>query len=143
MKRNTLIGSAAACGAAAILYLSCQGEATIRTAQYAANGRKLYTTHCQNCHGAQGEGLSNLYPPLTDTAYLSANRDRLACIIRNGMTGTITVDGRTFNGEMPSNRVLSAVEIAYILTYVGNSFGNEMGLMTEAEVRQALDGCLR
>lgn len=117
---------------------SCQGESTIRKAQYAINGRSLYITHCQNCHGANGEGLGKLYPPLTDTLFLTNNRETLPCIIKHGLTGEITVNGTLFDTEMPPNPQLSTVDIAYILTYVGNSFGNESELYTFEEVENAL-----
>src|SRR3546814_7965168 len=59
-----------------MVFHSCQNEQAIRTAQYTVNGKKVYTTHCQNCHGAKGEGLGALYPPLTDSTFLTTHRVR-------------------------------------------------------------------
>ena len=55
------------------LLFSCQSDLSIKTMQYATNGQKLYVTHCQNCHGAQGEGLGQLYPPLTDDQFFATS----------------------------------------------------------------------
>ena len=65
--RNTLFSLTMISILIGMLIFSCQPNVSIETAQYAVNGQKLYVTHCQNCHGAKGEGLGMLYPPLTDT----------------------------------------------------------------------------
>lgn len=120
------------------LVTNCQGEQTIKTAQFYTNGHKLYVQHCQNCHGEKGEGLGTLYPPLTDTDYLEQNRTNLPHIVRYGMSGEITVGGQEFNMEMPANPQLSTVEIAYLLTYITNSFGNKAGIYDTEEVENNL-----
>lgn len=127
--RNRCLFLLAGCLSVYLVFHSCQSEQAIRTAQYTVNGRSVYTTHCQNCHGAKGEGLGKLYPPLTDSTFLSAHRDQLACMVKYG-----TVD-------MPANATLSPTEIAYVLTYVGNSFGNSMELFTQEEIQAGLDTC--
>lgn len=110
----------------------------IQTAQYAVNGQKLYKTHCQNCHGAKGEGLGKLYPPLTDKAYLTNNRAQLPTIIKKGLSGEIVVSGETYNQNMPALPTLSDMEIAYILTYVTTHFGNADSTFTQDEVARHL-----
>lgn len=120
---------------------SCQSEQAIRTAQYTVNGQKVYTTHCRNCHGVNGEGLGGLYPPLTDSTFLTTHREQLACMVKYGVAGPLEVNGTVFDTEMPPNPTLSPVEIAYVLTYIGNSFGNSMDLFTQEEVQAALVAC--
>lgn len=134
----TLLISIASLG---IFTNACQSEGTIRVAQYMTNGQSLYKKHCENCHGGKGEGLGKLYPPLTDEKYLKDNRDKLPCFIKHGMSGEITIHGQKYDGTMPENPQLSAVEIAYILTYIGNTFGNEMGLFSFEEVNKSLKNC--
>ncbi|MFD1768962.1 c-type cytochrome [Sphingobacterium suaedae] len=124
-----------------IIGYSCQPNVSIETAQYAANGKKLYGIHCQNCHGASGEGLGALYPPLTDTIYLKDNRSILACIVKNGLNAPVVVQGQTFEGTMPGVPQLTPVEIAYILTYVTTRFGNSTETYTQEEVNRALKDC--
>ncbi len=122
----------------AVTCQGCQGGLDIKTAQYYTNGHQLYSTHCANCHGDKGEGLGLLYPPLTDSGYLTENRSALPGIVQHGMSGEITVSGEKYNMEMPANPQLSVVEIAYILTYVTNSFGNKSGVFSEEEVLENL-----
>ncbi len=132
------------CAALLSLYMvlhSCQSEQAIRTAQYTVNGRKVYATHCENCHGAKGEGLGVLYPPLTDSMFLTTRREQLACMVKYGVTGPLEVNGTVFDTEMPANPTLSPIEIAYVLTYIGNSFGNSMDMFTLEEVQAGLAAC--
>jgi len=124
-----------------VLIASCQGEDEIKKAQFFTNGKSLYTTTCGNCHGGKGEGLGNLYPPLTDTTSIRMKRTALACIVKYGIHEKLQIDNRIFDTEMPPNPKLSQQEIAYILTYVGNSFGNELGLISTEEVALNLKDC--
>lgn len=120
---------------------SCHSNLTIETAQYAVNGQKLYTTHCQNCHGGKGEGLGKLYPPLTDINYLKANREKLSCIIKNGLNEDVIVNGIHFSQAMPANPTLTDTDIAYILTYITTHFGDSETIYSTKEVKEALDNC--
>lgn len=106
---------------------ACQSEQTIEFNRYYSSGAVVYQTHCQNCHGAKGEGLSALIPPLTDSVYLKLNQRKLACIVKNGLKGHIIVNNKKFEGEMPAAD-LSPIEIAQVITYITNSFGNRLGL---------------
>ncbi|WP_325642015.1 cytochrome c [Parapedobacter sp.] len=124
-----------------LVFHSCQSEQAIRTAQYTVNGQKVYTTHCQNCHGARGEGLGSLYPPLTDSTFLITHREQLACMVKYGVSGPLEVNGIVFDTEMPANPTLSPIEIAYVLTYIGHSFGNSMDMFTLEEVQAGLAAC--
>ena len=124
-----------------VVFHSCQSKQAIRAAQYTVNGQKVYTTHCQNCHGARGEGLGRLYPPLTDSTFLIDHREELACMVKHGLSGPLEVHGIVFDTEMPANPTLSPIEIAYVLTYIGNSFGNSMDMFTLEEVQAGIAAC--
>ncbi|GEM63136.1 hypothetical protein SF1_11180 [Sphingobacterium faecium NBRC 15299] len=120
---------------------SCQSGEDIKTAQYAVNGQKIYINHCKNCHGEKGEGLGLLYPPLTDVDFLTKNRERLSCIIRNGLNEEITVAGKTFHTIMPANETLTDIDIAYVLTYITTNFGKQDKIFSLEEVQQDLINC--
>lgn len=122
------------------LVYSCQSEDQIEYMRYYTAGQDLYKTKCQNCHGAQGEGLAALIPPLTDSVYLRANNNKLACYVQNGLKLPILVKGKAFNGQMPPAN-LTPIEIAQVLTYVKNSFGNSMGLYDVAQANKHLGKC--
>lgn len=139
--KSLYIAGIAACIVLLQLIFSCSGEQSVETRQYATNGQKLYTTHCQNCHGAKGEGLGRLYPPLTDTAFLNEHRNQLACIVKNGMSGPVEIAGISYNGTMPGVAELTSIEIAYLLTYVTTFFGNSKTHFTQQEVENYLSSC--
>jgi mono/diheme cytochrome c family protein len=120
---------------------SCNTDLSVETMQYATNGQKLYVTHCQNCHGAKCEGLGKLYPPLTDKVYLNENRSKLACIVKNGMSGEIKVNNIIFNQQMPGVPQLSSIDIAYVLTYVTTYFGDSKTHFKQKEIEKYLKEC--
>lgn len=120
---------------------SCQSEAELNYIRYYTTGKQLYESNCQNCHGNDGKGLAMLYPPLTDSIYLKKNKNQLACIIKNGLKGKIEINGQVYEGEMPAQAKLSDIEIAKIITYITNSFGNQQGLHDAQAVNQDLKYC--
>jgi cytochrome c551 len=113
----------------------------IRYQQYLVQGKQLYQLHCSNCHQQDGKGLARLYPPLAKSDYLLEDPSRAACIIKNGMEGMIKVNGTTFESLMPGVNHLSNLEIAEILTYVNNSWGNQQGMISVQEVNKYLLQC--
>lgn len=123
-----------------ILY-SCQSEEGITYARYYTAGKKLYESNCQNCHNSDGSGLAMLYPPLNDSTFLKQNKSKIACFIKNGLQGKIQVGAKTFEGQMPAQGTLSDIEIAEIITYITNSFGNKQGLYRYQQVTADLQKC--
>ena len=124
-----------------IAIASCESDQQIEFKRYYLGGEPIYRQKCQNCHGAKGEGLANLYPALNDAAFLKSNKGKLACFINNGIKGKILViNGKIFVGNMPAND-MPPVDIAEVLTYTGNSFGNKLGIFTSDEVSKSLKGC--
>lgn len=123
-----------------LMIASCQNEGQIEFDRYYSSGSLVYQTHCQNCHGVKGEGLGALIPPLTDSTYLKNNRTMLACILQNGQKGVLHIAGKPYESEMPKTG-LAPLEIARVLTYITNSFGNKMGTITSDEVEKDLKNC--
>lgn len=119
---------------------SCQSAESIRKDAYYVNGRDLYITHCQNCHGSKGEGLAELAPPLTDSVYLKTNKTKLACMIRHGASGTMVIHGKTYEGQMPDLN-LADIDIAQLIVYITNGFGHKQGMYTNEQVAADLKGC--
>ncbi len=109
--------------------------------QYLLQGKKLYELHCQNCHQPGGEGMERLYPPLKQSDYWNENLSFIPCIIKNGQSGSITVNGIEYNMKMPSFTQLTALEIAEIMTYVGNSWGNETGMLNVLDIQLRMEAC--
>jgi nitrite reductase (NO-forming) len=99
-------------------------------------GRILFESNCAACHQLNGEGLAGAFPPVANSDYLMARPDKGAGIVLHGLSGKITVNGKEYDGVMPQMQ-LNDDEIASILTYVRNSWGNEGGLVEAAEVKKA------
>jgi mono/diheme cytochrome c family protein len=88
-------------------------------------GFVIYRRTCSVCHGADGEGIQYLAPPLNGSEYVAGPTDRLGMIILNGLKGPIHVKGQlyNFNGTMPNfGNDFSDEEIAGIIDYLHNSF---------------------
>ena len=124
-----------------VLFYSCQSEDQITFARYYVHGKGLYEKNCQNCHGANGEGLKKLYPALTDTTYIRNNKARLSCIIKYGLNEKIIINGQGYEEKMPGNTSLTAIDVTQILVYTGNSFGNKLGAFQLENVSAGLKDC--
>ncbi|MDX5479254.1 MAG: c-type cytochrome, partial [Cyclobacteriaceae bacterium] len=87
-------------------------------------GKKIYMQACFACHQANGEGVANAFPPLAKADYLNADENRAIDVLLHGLSGEITVNGKKYNSIMPSQQ-LSDSEVAAVLTFVYNSWGNK------------------
>jgi nitrite reductase (NO-forming) len=102
-------------------------------------GKILFEGNCAACHQQNGEGLGDIFPPVAASDYLMARKDKGAGIILHGLSGKITVNGKVYDGVMPQMQ-LKDDEIASILTYVRNSWGNKGDLVNAAEVSKTRNG---
>ena len=75
-----------------------------------------------------------MFPPLAQSDFLMADKERSIGIPLNGLTGEVVVNGMKFTSVMPPMSQLNDDEIANILTYVRNAFGNKGEAVTVAEV---------
>lgn len=116
------------------------GREAIKYDQYLFQGEQLYQAHCLNCHQKDGTGLGKLIPPLK-TDFITKEMDLVICSIKHGLNGPIKVNGIVYDGEMPSNPRLTPLEIAEIMTYITNTWGNDHGMVNISEVEKALDNC--
>lgn len=106
-----------------------------------SEGAILYQKHCQSCHMEDGTGLEALYPPLAGADMLINLDVNAACVIKNGLTGKIIVNGVEFDTGMAPVEGLSTVEITNILNYIHNAWGNKRAFMQLREVETALENC--
>lgn len=120
---------------------ACQSAGEIEMAKYMSNGKDLYQARCQNCHGKDGEGLGELAPPLTDRAFLKANKQKLACYIKNGVNEPMQVNGKIYQEKMPAFKDLHDIDIAQVIVYITNTFGNKQGMYTYEQVANDLKNC--
>ncbi len=99
-------------------------------------GEKLFAGTCSVCHQSTGAGLEGVFPPLAKSDFLMADAKRAIGIVLNGLNGAVTVNGKTFNSVMPPMSQLNDDEIANILTFVRNSWGNSDGAISATEVTE-------
>jgi nitrite reductase (NO-forming) len=100
-------------------------------------GKVLFTGTCSVCHQANGEGLPGVFPPLAKSDLIAADPKRPIEILLHGLSGKVTVNGKEYNSVMPPMTQLNDDEIANILTFVLNSWGNPGGRITVEEVAKA------
>jgi mono/diheme cytochrome c family protein len=124
-----------------IMFMSSCGEENIKYQRYYADGSQLYKIHCQNCHMSKGEGLGELIPPLNDSTFLRKNREKLVCYVNYGLNDSIKINGIDYQGQMPAEKHLAAIDLAKTLTYITNSFGNKQGIYDVFEVQKNLTNC--
>ncbi|MEZ4902937.1 MAG: cytochrome c [Spirosomataceae bacterium] len=121
------------------IFFACQTEEQVKRDQYLAEGFTLYQTHCANCHQRDGKGLENLYPAIA-TDYLK-DKANVICWIKFGVNQPMTINGKGYHRAMPANPALKDLEIAEIVTYVYNTWGNETNITSIEMVRAAIEGC--
>ncbi|WP_298494031.1 cytochrome c [uncultured Algibacter sp.] len=87
-------------------------------------GKRIYASNCITCHMANGEGVSGAFPPLAKSDYLS-NIEKTIEVILNGASGEMKVNGKSYYGTMVSFSMLTNQQIADVMNYIQNSWGNE------------------
>lgn len=122
-------------------FSSCDSEEQIEKKKYISMGMQLYAAKCAQCHGDDGNGLGTLYPPIKDSDYIKNNQDSLACIIKYGLSGALIVNGIEYNQPMPANPDLYDEEIASIINYIQNGWGQEADFFSVEQARKGLDNC--
>jgi len=88
-----------------------------------------------------GSGLKGLYPPLAGADYLAKNQDKIACIIRYGLTDSILVNDKIYSQEMPGVKDLNDVQITNIINYVNHAWGNQLSHVKVEDLRKKLRDC--
>ena len=98
------------------------------------SGDQLFSSLCAACHQATGQGLPGVFPPLADSEWVKAPEATPAKILLVGLSGSVTVKGQTYNGQMPPFKQLSDEEMAGLLTYLRSSWGNNAPAVTPASI---------
>ena len=107
-------------------------------------GSKVYQreAHCGTCHLAHGKGNGLIYPSLVNSPWVGGSEERLIKMALHGMWGPITVHGKTYDpsrGVPPMTafrNLLNDEELAAVLTFVRNSWGNQASVIAPAMVKR-------
>jgi nitrite reductase (NO-forming) len=98
-------------------------------------GKKVFLSACFACHMQEGQGLPGVFPPLAGSDFLKADKERAIRIPIKGLNGPITVNGKAYNNLMPPQQFTDD-QIADVLTYVMNSWGNDFGVVSVRDVKR-------
>ena len=112
-------------------------ENAITKSENYKNGKEVYNKVCLSCHMEDGAGVPHLNPPLIKTSYVSGNKTKLIQIVLKGMNERVKIEDESYSNVMASHADLSDQQIADVLTYIRNSFGNKYGIVTATEVKAA------
>ena len=99
--------------------------------------KKIFSLRCASCHQSNGLGIATQYPPLAGSEWVSANPALITKIILKGLKGEITVKGEKYGTSAAVNMAAVPIddrEIANVVTYVRQAWGNDYGEMTTDEV---------
>lgn len=105
-------------------------------------GYAIFEGTCQTCHGAKGEGIKFVAPPLNRSDWVTGDKDRLIPIVLYGLTGLIEVSGKVYEkpditGDMPGfgNDKFSDKALAEVMSFIRAAWSNDAGEITEADVK--------
>ncbi len=101
-----------------------------------ARGEKIFVEKCAMCHQPSGLGTPPVYPPLARSEWLTTKRDAVVKALAEGLSGPVDVAGQHFDNLMPA-QILNDQQVADVLTYAGNAWGNTSPVFTTDEVRNA------
>jgi mono/diheme cytochrome c family protein len=98
-------------------------------------GKIVYAARCLSCHQIDGGGVQNMNPPLIKTKWVLGDKSQLIRVVLNGLNSGVVIDDIEYHNVMASHKDLADQQIADVLTYIRNSFGNKAKAVTEAEVK--------
>lgn len=89
------------------------------------DGAQVFADNCASCHQEDATGIEETFPPLAGNDDLFLAQDFPAKVLLSGMSGEVKVNGMVFDGEMPPFDYLSDADIAAVINYLRNNFGND------------------
>jgi mono/diheme cytochrome c family protein/glucose/arabinose dehydrogenase len=105
------------------------------------DGQKIYFRegHCATCHQPNGKGLDPAFPSLEKSPWVEGDEERLIKLAMYGLMGPLELHGKKYDGQVPMTPfagMLNDGEMAAVLTFVRNSFGNKAGAVSPDQVRK-------
>lgn len=100
-----------------------------------------YRRHCAHCHGREGEGLRNLFPPLAGSDYLGDKLTALPCLLTKGKSERKGSRKSSGSSRMPTFAHLPMDELTDLIDYLNHKWGTGSPLVSEQKVREWLQNC--
>lgn len=109
-----------------------------RIKKHLAYGKQIYEQHCQECHGISGEGTPGIYPPLAGnrSVVIASPLNTIRSVLDGGYPATTTGNPRPY-GMPPFQQILRDNEIALVVSYIRNSWGNTGSLVSAIDVERS------
>jgi mono/diheme cytochrome c family protein len=105
-------------------------------AKVAIDGSAIFQAKCLACHQANGQGIAGVFPPLTESEWVTGKPEVLANILLHGINGKINVKGVDYNGQMPAFKdLLKDDELAAVLSYIRSDWGNKAEAIDETLIK--------
>jgi mono/diheme cytochrome c family protein len=104
-------------------------------------GKRLYDANCQSCHMEDGNGLSQLIPPITKSRLLGSNA--LGCVIIQGIQDTIRQGDSYLEKNMPSFQKLSTAELTNLVNYINHRWSTDFKETTIIQMEKTVSDCLQ
>jgi mono/diheme cytochrome c family protein len=127
--RSGLFLGGSAFASLALVGIGTRGDAPVGAradAKVIAMGKETYAkASCIDCHGADGQGKPGKIPPLDRSEWALGQPNRLVRIVTQGLCGPIRVKGQVYKGSMPSIEFIEDDELAALLTYLRQKWGND------------------
>ena len=126
----------------AVMLGACLTFAAIASAEAPAPdtrppGQRLYGAHCLSCHQADGGGVPNMQPAIAGGAWVKGDARALALFVMSGGFDSASRKDSDVGNVMPPFRQLADADLAEILTYIRQKFGDGASPVTAAEVAEA------
>ena len=102
----------------------------------------MYEQYCLSCHQTSGRGVPGMTPTVVESDWVSGDDERLIRVVLEGLEGPIVVNGESFEGVMGAQAFLTDEQVASVLTWMRQSFGNlaqPIGVERVAEVPAKLE----
>jgi nitrite reductase (NO-forming) / hydroxylamine reductase len=120
---------------AGLTWPSTEGIPQDELAKSMERGKEVYSVNCSSCHQASGEGLQGVYPPLASSDHLAKDPQKLISIVLKGQNEEITINGTKYSVPMAAFTQLTDKQVADVVNYIGNSWGNRLGSVTPEQVK--------
>ena len=120
-----------------IVELSPEEQETRRFERKIKSGGKIFAARCASCHQANGLGIAGQYPPLDGSKWVTSDPGLITNIILKGLKGEIVVKGQKYGTSAAVNMAAVQIddrEIANVVTYVRQAWGNEASEVFEDEI---------
>jgi mono/diheme cytochrome c family protein len=120
-----------------IVELTPEEKEALRVERKVASGGKIFAARCASCHQANGLGIAGQYPPLAGSKWVTSDPGLISNIILKGLKGEIIVKGEKYGTSAAINMAAVPIndrEIANVVTYVRQAWGNKASELSEDEV---------